>query len=394
MTLTDRSWRRNKSYSQWVRDALARARMNGAAVSTLFDSSVPEPREMLRELIAGAVEPEFSRYFTSAFGDGNPHVLAMLAESYGVDAAQILCTSGATTGLSLVYRTLARPGDHILVETPGFDLFGDLAASQGLETETFERSGDRFDIDLDTIEPLIRPNTRLIVISNLHNPSGMALAQDKMVALAALAERYGIFVLVDEVYGDYASAEVRPCAAANISPHMISVSSLTKIYGLAVLRCGWIVGNPDIMREIRALSARVEFSVSSLSHALSAHVLAQRHMFDGYSADAVAKTRPIFERWAADMQREGLIGGELPQFGCICFPSLPGIDDSEAFSEWLGDTSGVLVAPGECFGAPGHIRIGFAQPVETIGRSLDTLGEGLRAFGRARQQGTVLRSSR
>lgn len=393
MTLPDRDWKRNKSYSQWVRDALARARGSGAAVSTLFDSSVPEPRDLLRDLIVDAVEPGFSDHFKSAFGDGNPDVLRMLGESYGIAADRVLSTSGATSGLSLVYRAVARPDDEILFEAPGFDLFADLAISQGLRATPFARRGERFAPDLEEIEGLIGPKTRLIVISNLHNPSGMEIPHATMLELATLAERKQIHVVVDEVYGDYADPSVRPMAAVNISPWFISVSSLTKIYGLAILRCGWIAGSAEVVGACRALNARVEFSVSTLTHALGAHVLAKRSRFDAYSAAVIAETRPVFDHWVDDLREEGLIAGELPDYGCICFPRLPAIADTEAFSEWLCGRSGVLVAPGECFGAPGHIRIGFAQPMATLQRSLDALADGIREYSRSMPSGAILRAT-
>ena len=333
-TRQDPRWVRKQSYAQWVASALKRARTSQGSIYTLFDSSVPEPREMLRSLIAGGVEPEFSAYFTSAFGDGNPYVLDMLANTYEVAAGQILCTTGATGGMSLVYRALTRPGDHILIESPGFDLFADLAESHGVEAETFPRIGGTFAIDLDRIEALIRPETKLIVVSNLHNPSGMLIAHDVMLSLAALAERRGILVAVDEVYGDYADKAARPLAAVRLSPNFLSISSLTKIYGLGSLRCGWVVGAEPVIAQLRDVSARVEFNVSTISHAIGAHVLVNRAAFDAYSAKSVAETRPVFDRWFAELHADGLVDGALPEVGCICFPHFPTIPDTEAFSGW------------------------------------------------------------
>lgn len=376
----NRPWVRDESYAQWVASALKRARTSSGSIYTLFDSSVPEPREMLRSLMAEGIVPEFSPYFTSAFGDGNPFVIDLLADSYGVEPRRILCTTGATGGMSLIYRTLTRPGDHILIETPGFDLFADLAASHGVEAQTFPRTGDDFAIDLERLEALIRPETRLIVISNLHNPSGMVVPHSMMLSLAALAERRGIVVAVDEVYGDYADNAARPVAAVSVSPNFLSVASLTKIYGLGALRCGWVVGSEELIARLRDVSARVEFNVSTISHAIGAHILANREAFDIYSARTVAETRPVFDRWYAALRAEGLIDGALPEFGCICFPRLPTIADTEPFSQWLAARSGVIVAPGECFDAPGHIRIGFAQSLPNLERGLDALAEGIRAY--------------
>ncbi|ARR54355.1 aminotransferase [Rhizorhabdus wittichii DC-6] len=374
-----------ESYAQWVRGALAMARARDGQAVSLFESSIPEPREMLRNTVLDAVDPAFSPYYVSAFGDGNPFVRDMLAARYGVDRDRILCTTGATGGLSLIYRTFVRPGDHVLIETPGFDLFGYLAEASGATIGRFRRHGERFAIDVAEVEAMLRPETRLVVLSDLHNPSGMPVPQEVLRKLAALAERRGFLLVVDEVYGDYASKETRPAAAATLSPAVISLSSLTKIYGLAVLRCGWIVGADAVVEQLRRLNGRIEFGISTLSHAIAAHVLSDAAPFEANARRYVARCRPRFEAWFDAMVAEGLMDGALPDDGCICFPSLPGVADSRAFSEWLIERSGVIVAPGEYFGAPGHVRIGFCQEDDKLDAGLRGLEEGLRAYARRPQ---------
>lgn len=370
------------SYADWVRAALVTARQRQGNAVSLFESSVPEPRELLRHTVLEAVEPQFSRYYVSAFGDGNPFVRDMLAERYAVDRNQILCTTGATGGLSLVYRAFVKPGDHVLIETPGFDLFRHLAEASGASTDCFHRSGSAFAIDVTEIEALLRPNTRLVVLSDLHNPSGMGIGPGVMRSLAELAERRGFLLVVDEVYGDYAARERRAGPASALSPAVVSLSSLTKIYGLGVLRCGWIVGAPEVLEPLRRLNGRVEFGVSTLSHAIAAHVLSNGAAFEQHSRSYVERCRPRFQAWFDDMVAQGLMDGALPDDGCICFPSLTGIANSRAFSEWLIARCGVIVAPGEYFGAPGHVRIGFCQEDGKLEAGLRGLEEGLRTYAR------------
>ncbi|WP_292959820.1 pyridoxal phosphate-dependent aminotransferase [Novosphingobium sp. UBA1939] len=371
------------SYAQWVRRAIAMSRARGGETVSLFESSVPEPRELLRQAVLETVEPAFSEHYVSAFGDGNPFVRDTLADRYGVPREQVLCTTGATGALSLIYRALLKPGDHVLVEAPGFDLFTCLAHAQGVAVDGFARHGDRFAINVADLEAQLTPRTRLVVLSDLHNPSGMQLDEAILRALAQLAERRGFLLVVDEVYADYAEGDRRRGAAAALSSAVISISSLTKIYGLGVLRCGWIVGAQDTVARLRAFSGQVEFGVSTLSHAVAAQVLADADSFTAATRSVVARCRPRFEAWFDRMKAEGLMVGALPEDGCICFPSLPGIDDTRAFSEWLIGKAGVIVAPGEYFGAPGHIRIGFCQRDEHLEAGLSGLESGLRAFARS-----------
>lgn len=377
-----------EAYVQWVRRAVARAARSHGDVGVLFGSSVDEPVELLRQTVeAGFRAPITSRY-TSVFVSGNPFVIEQLARRYSVGADHILATTGATGALSLLYRAYLAPGDHVLVESPGFDLFEDIAHALRAQVDCFERRGDRFEIDPDEIERGIRSNTRLIVLTTLHNPSGMLVGDDTLRAVARVAERHGIAVVVDEVYGDYADAAARPYSAAQLAPNLVSVSSLTKIFGLSTLRCGWIVADPAVLAPVRSLNDQFEFGVSKLSHAVAALVLESRETYDRYWRGIMAAARAVMQDYFARWREEGLVTGELPDFGCIAFPKLTGIADTQAFSSWLADRHGVIVVPGELFRAPGHVRIGFALSEEELRLALSRFTEGLeeyRATGAARQ---------
>lgn len=369
-----------ESYAQWVARTIRKARSSGSGIVTLFDSSVPEPKELLRQVIVEGFGEAITPRYVTTFGGGNRFVIEILAKRYAVRPADVLCTTGATGAVAMLCRTLLAPGDEALIEAPGFDLFTALAEDSGATTAYFERPAPLFDIDLADIERRLRPNTRLIILSNLHNPSGMPVSHQALKDLAVIAERRGIHVIVDEVYGDYADAATRPCPACAISPAFISVSSFTKIWGLSTLRCGWIVAAPDVMARVRDRSERLEFGLSNLAHATAALVFEHSDRFDSYTQGTVREARPIMQRCFDEWQAEGLVEGILPDFGCIFFPRLIGIDDTAPFSDWLAARASVIVAPGGFFGAPDHIRIGHAQRIEDLERGLLALGQGLRDY--------------
>jgi aspartate/methionine/tyrosine aminotransferase len=372
-----------EAYVQWVRRAVARAMHSHDDAGMLFGSSVEEPVQLLREtVLAGFSDPLTSRY-TSVFVSGNPYVIEQLEQDYSVGMESILPTTGATGALSLLYRAYLSPGDHVLVESPGFDLFEDIGRALRAHVDCFDRHGERFVIDPEEIERRIRKNTRLIVLTNLHNPSGMLTDDETLLAVARVAERHDIKVIVDEVYGDYADASVRPHRASQLSPNLVSVSSLTKIYGLSTLRCGWIVADPKVLAPVRALNDQFEFGVSKLSHAVAALVMESRDTYDGYWRGVMAEARPIMRRYFERWRSEGLVSGALPDFGCIAFPRLTGIEETQSFSAWLADRHGVIVVPGELFRAPGHVRIGFALPGSDLEHALSQFTHGLTEYRRA-----------
>lgn len=369
------------SYAQWVRRMIRAMRTDRNLLIPLFESSVAEPLALLHPIIADAFGRDaISSRYTSAFASGNPFVVDMLTERYGVGRDHVLCTTGATGALSLLYRALVRPGERILIENPCFDLFHTIARLHGYGVDRFERDGDTFALRPDAVAAAITPETRLIVLSNLHNPSGVASDGETLAAIGRIAQAHGIPVVVDEVYGDYAPPELRPPHAAALSPACISVSSLTKSHGLSTLRCGWIVAAPDVLAPVRAFAEESEFGVSNLAHAIAALVLEREPVFAEHRDRIMRNARPILASYHDHWRAEELVRGELPPFGCTIFPRLVGISDTLAFSEWLADRCGVLVAPGEYFGAPGHIRIGFAQSPADLDYGLQALTDGLRTW--------------
>ena len=350
--------------------------------SILFESTVAEPEALLADVIQSAFVGKITDRFESVFGRGNPHLLAALAARYGVDEQCILPTTGVCNGVAQILAGLVAPGDHVLVETPGFDVLADLARLAGAEVEPAPRSGATFAFDPEDLRARLRPDTRLVIVTNLHNPSGHHLDEAALKALAAVAATVGAHVLVDEVYADFAE-EKGDLPAARLAPNLISVNSLTKVFGLFSLRCGWIVTTRATARRIANASAGREFGVSKLTHALGALVLEKPAPFEAHWRKVLETSRPVVERHLAAMKADELIEGDLPPYGCIAFPRVVGHDDTRKLAEILWRDHDIVTAPGEFFGQAGHMLLGFGVPAPTIDRGLAKLHEALFALRRA-----------
>lgn len=350
--------------------------------SILFESTVAEPEPLLAQVIRNAFTGRVTDRFESVFGRGNPHLLAALAARYGVDEQCILPTTGVCNGVAQVLAGLVAPGDHVLIETPGFDVLSDLARLSGAEVELLPRRGEIFAIDPDEMRAKLRPNTRLVIVTNLHNPSGHCLGEKALRDLAAVAAAVGAHVLVDEVYADFAGAR-GDLPAVRLAPNLISVNSLTKVFGLFSLRCGWIVTTRATARRIANASAGREFGVSKLTHAIGALVLEAPEPFEGHWRRVLEASRPVVERHLAAMRADDLIAGDLPPYGCIAFPGVVGHADTRRLAETLWRDYEIVTAPGEFFGLAGHMRLGFGVPAPTIDRGLSKLHEALFALRRA-----------
>lgn len=370
-----------ESFAAWSR-ALYRMMPLSGHVRTLFESTIEEPTEELASVVRTVFSDPVSDRFESVFGRGNAYVIAALARRYGVNEDQIVCTTGASTAVAMVLQTLVEPGDHVLVETPRFDVLDSLSRDRGARVDTLDRSGAGDGIDPEHLAEKLRPETRLVLISNLHNPSGYLLSEAELRELAAVAERNGTLILVDEVYGDFAAESGEGCAA-RVAPNMITVNSLTKVFGLFALRCGWIICEPSLARRISRSNADREFGVSKLTHAVAAHVLETPEPFDRHWRTILDGTRPVLERHFYAMRDDGLINGVPPEYGCICFPEIVGVPDTRALARDLWTHEGLVLAPGEFFGQPGHIRLGFGVARDRLDEGLARLHAALHARRRA-----------
>jgi aspartate/methionine/tyrosine aminotransferase len=362
-----------ESYSNWVREAM-RAVAAEPDASVLFDSTIREPTALLADVARRAFEGGVTDRFESVFAGGNPFVVEAVAARYGVARESVICTTGATSAMAMAIRAYVTPGDHVIVESPCFDLLPGLAREAGALVSFLPRRAPSFGVDAAELADLIRPNTKLVLLTHLHNPSGAELDGATLSALAALATRTGVPILIDEVYADFSGPA--PAAAA-LSPDIISVGSLAKAQGLFALKCGWAIASPDRVQQMLAANSLGDLDLSKLSHAVAALVLEDMRPFDDHWRETLAATRPIARRHVEAMVEDGLLAGGVPPTGCMCFPKVVGVSDTRALTDWLWREHRIVVAPGEFFGLAGHIRIGFGGGAEALDRGLSRLHHAL-----------------
>ncbi|WP_337187070.1 pyridoxal phosphate-dependent aminotransferase [Phenylobacterium sp.] len=372
------------SYSEWVRGAV-RLREADPDTAILFESTISEPTADLMEVVRDAFSLRVSPRYVSVFADGNRYAVEALARRYGLSPNRLITTTGATSALALALKALAGDGGHVLVEQPGFDILTRTAQDAGARVEGFRRTARTFALDLDDLARRLTPRTRAVLVTNLHNPSGVLLDSAEIAAAAEVAGRVGAVLVVDEVYADFAAPPVGqgdavpPQPASRLADNIVSVSSLTKVFGLFALKFGWLAAAPALVARIREAAPDGDMGVSKLTHALAAHVLEAPEVFEAHWKRSLAQTRPQVARYARTMAEAGLIEGELPPYGCMFFPRIIGVDDTRSLSRRLYEHHGVLVTPGEYFDAPGHLRIGFGADAASVAKGLERLETALRA---------------
>jgi len=343
------------TYSRWVRSVLARVAAEPSA-SLLFDSTIREPTELLAQVVRKAFGDTVTDRYESVFSAGNRFVARAVAARYGVAPSQVIAATGATSAMAMAIRAFVRPGDHVVVESPCFDLLPQLAQEAGARVSYISRRPPAFGVDPDELAAVVRPDTRLIILTQLHNPSGAALDADSLEALARVARKSRVPILVDEVYADFIGPDA---SALRVAPEFIVAGSLTKVQGLFALRCGWLAAAPEHVARIEAANPQGDLGVSKLAHAVAALVLEEPEPFEAHWRGVLAKARPVMARHAQEMIGAGLLVGDLPPQGCMYFPQVVGVTDTLALAEDLWARHRLVVAPGEYFGLAGHIRIGF-----------------------------------
>lgn len=346
----------------------------------LFDSTIAEPTDLLAAVVRRAFNGTVTDRYESVFSAGNRYVARAVAARHGVAPDQVIAATGASSAMNMAIRAFVRAGDHVVVESPCFDLLPALAREAGAEVSFVRRRPPAFSLDTSDLAEALRPNTRLIILTHLHNPSGEALTPDALDALAQVARAAGVPILVDEVYVDFAGPSA---SALHVAPEFIVAGSLTKVQGLFALKCGWLVAAPEHVARIEAANPQGDMGVSKLAHAIAALVLEDLAPFDDHWRGILGRSRPVMARHAREMQAQALLEGELPPHGCMYFPKVTGVSDTRALAEDLWVQDRLVVAPGEHFGLAGHIRLGFGGDAEALDAGLTRLSAALAA--RARQ---------
>jgi aspartate/methionine/tyrosine aminotransferase len=307
--------------------------------------------------------------------EGWEPLVARVAARYRVPPDQVATATGTSGANFLVCAALLRPGDDVLVERPAYDPLLAVPRLLGANLVRFERTfDDGFRLDLDRIAAALTARTRLIIVTNPHNPTGVLTGPDDLRALAGLAERHGCYVLTDEVYLDAVPGPTR-AAAATLSPLLITTSSLTKAYGLAGLRCGWAVADRETCEEIRRVRDLVDGSGSVLAERAAAAA------FDALPAlaeRARAVLSPNFTRFAAFMAGEPALDWVVPAGGPVAFPRLRGRGSTDALADRLLRDYGTAIVPGRFFEAPANFRVALGIPGDVLDRGLGAIARALR----------------
>jgi aminotransferase len=301
--------------------------------------------------------------------------------------SQVLITVGVSEALWLVMKAILDPGDEVLVVEPCFVANAaavEMAGGVAVSVPTFV--AHEFQVTGADLEARITPRTRAILISYPNNPTGAILTREHMLQVAAVAEKYDLVVISDEIYERLVYGVEHICFATlpNMLERTIVLSGMSKAYAMTGWRIGYATGPAEIIGAMTKLHQYLIMSAPTMSQIASIRALE-------YGEEDVE-----FMRERYDARRRRIVNGfnELgltcfePRGAFYCFPSIAntGMTDEE-FCERLLLEERVAVIPGSAFGESGRgfIRASYASNDENVARALERLTRFMQRHGLGHQ---------
>src|SRR5215470_12254850 len=342
---------KHSDYMHWSKTQ-SRARFN---LATSGVASFP-----LREL---PVQLETLEINGNDDGYGHPPLQKAIAVHHGVDPDCVVESAGTSMANHLAMAAILEPRDEVLIEHPAYGPILDVAQYLRAKVKRFPRIKEiGWAVDPQAILNCITPKTRLIVITNLHNPTSVLTPNSVLREVGEIARSVGALVLVDEVYLD-AVYERTPRTSFLLGPEFVVTSSLTKVYGVSGLRCGWILARSDLAWKMRRLNDLYSATPVHLGELLSVAAFHHLDLLRERARRIVEADRKLLRDF---LKQQSSLGAVSTEWGTTSFPRLSrdcgrNVDD---FLERLRSEFDTSVVPGRFFERPDHFRIGMGVNTE------------------------------
>jgi aspartate/methionine/tyrosine aminotransferase len=304
---------------------------------------------------------------------GHAPLQRAIAKKCGVDPDCVVAAAGTSMANHLAMATLIDPGDEVLIEQPTYELLTSTLLFLGAALKTFVRDEDNgYALDPREVRRAITPKTKLIVLTNLHNPSSVLASDSVLREIGDLARSVGARVLVDEVYLDAVYAKT-PKTSYHLGPEFVVTTSLTKVYGLSGLRCGWILAKPDLARAMWRLNDLFASIPAHPAELLSVVALENLDHIRERGRKIVEADRALLK---AFLTRQEGVSTPCTEFGTTAILRLA-THNVDHFLTRLRTEYETSVVPGHFFGLPNHFRVGMGVDTEMFHEGLQRIGRAL-----------------
>ena len=306
-------------------------------------------------------------------GYGYGPLIERIGTRYGVDPGSIVTAAGTTFANHLAMAALIKPGDEVLFESPAYEPMLATVRYLGADVKRFSRRFEEgFAVSAEEVEKAVSSRTRLIVLTNLHNPSGVLIEDETLKQVGEIARRVGARVLVDEVYIE-TLFEQSPRTSFHLGHEFVVTSSLTKAFGLSGLRCGWIFAAPELAQRMWLLNDLFASTPVHAGERLSVVALDQISELGARAKTLLDRNRELLNAFL-DTRHD--LETVRPDFGTVMFPRVRS-GNADQFCRLLREKYETSVVPGAFFELPAHFRVGIAVETETLEAGLERIGAAL-----------------
>jgi len=327
--------------------------------------------------IADAYYPDKGLEIGGGTWEGDHELKEILAARYGTGVDNIGITAGASEANFLVAFACLRLGKKkkgtVLIENPIYSPLWGISDILGARIKRWKRHfEDGFRLDLEALKRQVK-GVDLIVITNLHNPSGVAIPPADMKAAAEIAADAGATIHCDEVFRDFAPDITGPTFKAG--DNCITTCSASKFQGMGGVKVGWTVASKEWTDRIWTVREMTSCTCSRIDEEMMKKILADKKVPE--ESRAIARRNiALVGSWVESTKGVSWV----PSNGGMCFPRLRGIKDSLKFALYVMEKYSTVVSPGHYFGLEGHVRIGLGGPGDVLEKGLELVGKALKDY--------------
>jgi aspartate/methionine/tyrosine aminotransferase len=304
---------------------------------------------------------------------GSPELRGLIARRARVATDRVLVTTGATEANFLANAALLRPRDRVVVDSPIYSPLRDCAAGLGARVVLVEREcNDGWILDLDRVRKAAAGRAKLLIFSNLNNPTSAPIGRSDLREIADIANECDGFVVIDETFRELAFRRAPP-SVVEFGPRMIALSTVTKVGGLGALRVGWILAHPRLLERFKAVKDYTTICGSSVSQLLAVWALKRWAFFLRRAKKILDRNRLIAEEAIA---RTPALHGDIPSGGTVMFPHSD--VNVRKLSAHLLQRYKTVIAEGRFFGVDDHFRLGLGGDPSEFRRGLRNVQRALR----------------
>lgn len=308
---------------------------------------------------------------------GSPELREAISGLYGgsVSSESIVVTAGSAEANLLAVLSLISGGDTVFVDVPNYMQVAGLLKWVGARVVYLRREPPHWSFPLQkAVELLKKVKPKAVFVTDPNNPTGSYMTRKELEELTLEAEKAGAVLVFDEVYWGTERGEPKVSVAeVSRSENFVSVSGLSKTYGLPGLRLGWLAsGSRTTSTRAWSIKDYVSIAPSILSDRIASRVL---------QPDVVSKLKIRARRIVSEnlellesmVSRRDLLDPYPSMAGAYVWVKVPWARDTLRLSYSIYSSSGILVAPGECFDSEGHIRLGIGLKPELFRSGLAEL---------------------